>query len=186
MRCPPYAFRRQPSDSLAHGEVAMKMSQREQIRRVLIHGPAFPHEVAAATGINWRICSAVLDRMCKRGEVIRSEERIKRPGMNSAYLYSLRHRRWRFWTTHDVKRLRALAAAGKSPQQIARELGRTVTAVRHRAKRMGLSLNVRKQTVWPAELKMRAAVMKASGSTWLEISKELGVPLGTVQQWGNK
>lgn len=164
----------------------MSLSQREQIRRVLIHGPAFPNEVAAATGFNWRICSAVLDRLCKEGVVIRSDERIKRPGMNSAYLYSLRHREWRFWTTHDVKRFRALVAAGKSPQQIARALGRTVPAVRHQAKRMGLSLAVRKQAVWPAELKMRAAAMRAAGSTWSEISNELGVPLGTVQQWGNK
>lgn len=164
----------------------MSLSQREQIRRVLIHGPAFPNEVAAATGFSWRICSAVLDRLCKSGVVIRSDERIARPGMNSAYLYSLRHREWRFWTTHDVKQLRALVAAGKSPQQIARAMGRTVPAIRHQAKRMGLPLNVRKQTVWPAELKMHAATMRAAGSTWSEISNELGVPQGTVQQWGNK
>lgn len=164
----------------------MSLTQREQIRRVLIHGPAFPSDVAAATGFDWRICSAVLDWLCKDGKAIRSDERIKRPGMNSAYLYSLRHREWRFWTTHDVKQLRALVAAGKSPQQIARALGRTVPAVRHQAKRMGLPLTVRKQTVWSPELKLRCAAMRASGATWANISEELGVPLGTVQQWGNK
>ena len=164
----------------------MSLSQREQIRRVLIHGPAFPHQVAEATGYHWRTCSAVLDTLVKQGAVIRSEKRVKREGMNSAYLYSLRHREWRWWTTHDNKQLRALVADGHSARQIARALGRTVPAIRHQAKRMGLVLSVRKQTVWPAELKMRAATMRAAGATWSEISNELGVPLGTVQQWGNK
>ena len=164
----------------------MSLSQRERIRRVLIHGPAFPDEVSATTGYPLRVCSAVLGTLVKSGAVIRSDKRIARPGMNSAYLYSLRHREWRYWTTHDMKQLRALVAAGKSPQAIARTMGRTVPAIRHQAKRMGLVLSVRKQTAWPAVLKMRAAAMRAAGATWSEISNELGVPLGTVQQWGNK
>lgn len=164
----------------------MSLSQREQIRRVLIHGPAFPNEVAAATGFNWRICSAVLDRLCKDGKVIRSDERITRHGMNSAYLYSLRYREWRYWTTLDQKRLRALVAEGKSPQQIARAMGRTVPSIRHQAKRMGMVLSVRKQTVWSPEVKMRAAAMRAAGVPPTQISEELGVPPSTLSQWSSR
>lgn len=164
----------------------MSLTQREKIRRVLIHGSAFPSDVAAETGYHWRVCSAVLDRLCKDGAVIRSDKRIERPGLNSAYLYSLRYREWRWWTVHDIKHLRTLVEAGNSPQDIARTLGRTVPAVRHQAKRLGLSLAVRKQTVWSPELKMRCISMRAQGATWAVISEELGVPLGTVQQWGNR
>lgn len=164
----------------------MTISQKERIRRSLAHGPAFPDEVASATGYPMRTCSAVLDKLCKAGVVVRSQERIKRPHTNSAYLYSIRHREWRWWTVHDIAKLRLLASEGHSVQHIARSLGRTVPSIRHQAKRSGIQLSVRKQTVWPPEVKIRAIAMKQSGSTWVQISNELGVPLGTVQQWGSK
>lgn len=168
------------------GEVVVILSQREQIRRVLIHGPAFPDDVAAATGYPLRICSAALGTLWKMGTVIRSDERVKRAGGNSAYLYSLRYREWRYWTTLDQKRLRELVAYGKSPQQIARELGRTIPSIRHQAKRMGLTLATRKQTVWSNEVKMKAAAMRASRVSPTVISEELGVPLSTLSLWSTR
>lgn len=161
----------------------MKLTQQEQVRRVLIDGPAFPDEVSAATGVPLRQASAVLDTLCKAGRVVRSSARVPRPGGNSAYLYALRHREWRWWTVHDLKRLRQLVEQGLSAKDIARELGRTVVAIRNQVLRMGLTLNTRKQQVWSPEMKMRAAILRDSGMTHEEVSIQLGVPLGTVQNW---
>lgn len=161
----------------------MKISQQEQIRRVLVHGPAFPDQVAEATGFPMRTCSAVLDKLHKAGKVLRSEMRVKRPHTNSAYLYSLRYREHRWWTTHDDKTLRELVDVGAPAKQIARVMGRSVHSIRFYAKRVGLTLPTREMTLWPPDVKMRAVEMRMAGKTWAAISAELGVPLGTVQHW---
>jgi hypothetical protein len=44
------------------------------------------------------------------------------------------------WTSQDDERLRSLAVAGKAAWEIAVELERTVSAVRSRTERFGISL----------------------------------------------
>ena len=115
--------------------------------------PAFPNEVAAATGFNWRTCSAVLDRLCKEGVVIRSDEGIARD-KGSAYLYStapgvaLGRRR-------EVAR--ALVAAG---EDAAADCARWVALCRLCAiKRSAWAvIAVRKQTVYLLNSRWRAAI----------------------------
>lgn len=44
------------------------------------------------------------------------------------------------WTPEDDRRLRELAAAGKSVATIAEQLKRSISAVRNRASRIGISV----------------------------------------------
>ncbi len=44
------------------------------------------------------------------------------------------------WTAEEVQKLRELAAAGTPINVIARKHGRTIQAVRHKAKREGVTL----------------------------------------------
>jgi hypothetical protein len=44
------------------------------------------------------------------------------------------------WTEADDQRLRLLAAPGKTSREIATEIGRSISAVQARAKKLGLSL----------------------------------------------
>ena len=44
------------------------------------------------------------------------------------------------WTEADDQRLRLLAVSGKTSREIATEIGRSISAVQARAKKLGLSL----------------------------------------------
>jgi hypothetical protein len=44
------------------------------------------------------------------------------------------------WTEADEQRLRLLAVSGKTSREIATEIGRSISAVQARAKKLGLSL----------------------------------------------
>ncbi len=44
------------------------------------------------------------------------------------------------WTEADDQRLRLLAVSGKTSREIATEMGRSISAVQARAKKLGLSL----------------------------------------------
>ena len=44
------------------------------------------------------------------------------------------------WTEADDQRLRLLAVSGKTSRKIATEIGRSISAVQARAKKLGLSL----------------------------------------------
>lgn len=65
------------------------MTMRELILEVLKAGPASSSEVAARAGVCPRSCSAMLSMMTAQGQVKRSERRMPRDGMNSAFLYAV-------------------------------------------------------------------------------------------------
>ena len=65
------------------------MTMRELILEVLKAGPASSSEVAARAGVCPRSCSAMLSMMTDQGVVRRSDRRMPRDGMNSAYLYAV-------------------------------------------------------------------------------------------------
>lgn len=164
------------------GELDVSVTQQERIRRVLFNGPAFPDEVAATTGYPMRVCSAVLNRLWKRGAIVRSPKRVARDDTNSAYLYSIRHRQNRVWTTRDIARLRELAPT-TGPREIARVLGRTESSIWNQAYRLGITMATQKKTQWPMATKIEAAIMRKNGASFAAISRKLGVPVTTVQAW---
>lgn len=156
-------------------------NKSELVRRVLAQGPATSGEVAAETGLAIRYCSAVLNRLWSCGQVERSEKPIARLSGPGAYLYALKRKDWKPWTPPEIARMRSMA--GRPACEIATALCRSVASVRQQAGRCGVKLGGRKATVWPAAKKMEAYSLRSCGKTYADISDDLGVPLGTVQQW---
>lgn len=65
------------------------MSQQGEILDVLNDGPATSGDVSIETGRCHRICSAVLHKLWRRGEIERGDKRMVREGLAGAYLYFL-------------------------------------------------------------------------------------------------
>lgn len=128
-----------------------------------------------------RKVSATLKKLLNQGKIVRSNERVAREQMPSVWMYSVRHKQWRHWTTRDIEALRAME--GQRPEVIARALGRTVPSVRNQANRIGVKLPGRTLKLWPPETRLAAMSLRLTGTSEREIARVLGVPRPTINSW---
>lgn len=159
----------------------MTPTLQQRCLRVLAGGPAHSGEVAAILGEEPRKVSATLKKLLNQGKIVRSDERVAREQMPSVWMYSVRHKQWRHWTTRDIETLRTME--GQRPEVIARALGRTAPSVRNQANRIGVKLPGRTLKVWPPETRFAAEMMRHRGTSEREIARALGVPRSTINSW---
>jgi hypothetical protein len=85
------------------------------------------------------------------------------------------------WTINQDRQLRELTKQYKSTADIAKVMGRTVTAVITRMSVLKGSFHVTQRAQWTPEEDERLAGLKESGATWEEIADDMGRPVGGLK-----
>lgn len=92
----------------------------------------------------------------------------------------------RFWTTVEINRLREMA--GEDPDVVAAELGRSRSAVQHKARELDVVLgHARNPIHWSESTRARAlARIQVGGEPITEVSRTTGIPIRTLSRWNNQ
>lgn len=81
----------------------------------------------------------------------------------------------RHWSDADIVELRKLAASGKTAQDIAKTVSRTISAIQSMAYKLKIKIAVPKpEVIWTEEEKATLKAMREAGHSYLTISKHFG------------